>query len=97
MAGTLITVTTGTGGLAAAVATAGLCVTVGAGGIPEPALIAILVAAVVVLAIGFVSNFEHQSRLWANQVEAELQARWHGLKMSKAVSASSLQVRPSQS
>ena len=96
MAGTLITVTTGAGALAAAVATAGLCVSVGAGGVPEPALIAILVAAVVVLAIGFVSNFEYQSHLWANQVEAELQARRHGLKMSKAVSASSLQVRPSQ-
>lgn len=79
MAVTLITVTTGAGGFAAAVTTAGLCLSVGAGGAPEPALIAILVAAVVVLAIGFVSNFEHHSRLWADQMEAELQARRHGL------------------
>ncbi|MEX5259993.1 hypothetical protein [Kocuria sp. CPCC 205263] len=97
MAVTLITVTTGTGGLAAAVTTAGLCMSVGSGGVPEPALIAILVAAVVVLAIGFVSNFEHQSRLWADQMEAELQARRHGLQPSRAVPAPSLPVRSSQS
>jgi hypothetical protein len=88
MAGALITVTTGTGGLAAVVATAGLCVSVGAGGTPGPSLIAILVAAVVVLAIVFVSNFEHQSRLWADQMEAELQARRQGLQLPRAVSAS---------
>lgn len=62
MAGALMTVTTGASGLAAAAATAGLRVTVGVGDIPEPALIAILVAAVVMLAIEPVPNFEYQSR-----------------------------------
>ena len=72
---TLITLATGAGGLAAAVATVGLGLSVGVGGAPEPAAIGLLVAGVVALAIGFVSNFEHQSRLWTNQMDAQLQAR----------------------
>jgi hypothetical protein len=36
---------------------------------------ALLVAGVVLLAIGFVANFEHQSRRWAEEMEAQLQAR----------------------
>ncbi len=97
MSGALMTVTTGAGGLAAAVGTAGLYWSIQVGHVLDPTAMALLVAGVVMLAIAFVATFEHQSRLWANQMEADLQARRHGLEMSKATAASSLQVRPSQS
>ena len=87
MARTLTTVAIGTGRLMAAVATAGLCLSVAAGNTPEPALIGLLVAAVVVLIAGFVSIFEHQSRLWASEMEAQLQARRHAVALSRAASA----------
>ncbi|MFF0905729.1 UNVERIFIED_CONTAM: hypothetical protein RF653_18820 [Kocuria sp. CPCC 205316] len=75
MAGALMTVTTGAGGFVAAVATVGLGLSVGSGHAPNPASIGLLVAGVVALVIGFVSHFEHQSRLWAHQTDAQLQAR----------------------
>lgn len=80
MAAALITVTTGTGGLAAAVAVVGLCLPAKAGHVLDPALMALLVAGVVMLAIAFVSSFEHQSRLWATQMEAQRQARRRDLQ-----------------
>ncbi|GAB2598954.1 hypothetical protein GCM10009696_00440 [Kocuria himachalensis] len=75
MSPTVITLATGAGGLAAAVATVGLGLSVGVGHAPEPVSIGLLVGGVVALAIGFVSHFEHQSRLWANQMESQLQER----------------------
>lgn len=87
MAGRFLTVATGAGGLATAVAAAGLCVTVGAGHAPGPTLMSLLVAGVVALVIGFVSSFEHQSRLWADQMEAQLQARRHVWQLSTAATA----------
>lgn len=92
MATTSIIAATGVGGLAAAVATVGLCVTVGAGGTPEPAWIALLVIGVVLLVIGFMANFEHQSRLWADQLEAQRQVRRHGWQLSRAVPAPGLSI-----
>lgn len=85
MADTLITVAMGAGGLAAAVATVGLCVSVGVGGAPDPISVGLLVAGMVVFAVGFVSNFEHQSRLWADQMEAQLQARRRALQSFRAI------------
>ena len=75
MAGTLITVTTGAGALAAAVGAAGLYGSIQTGHVLDPSAMAFLVAGVVLLAVGFVVNFEHQSRLWAHQMDAQLQAR----------------------
>lgn len=97
MARTLTTVAIGTGGSMAAVATTGLCLSVAAGNPPEPALIGLLVAAVVVLVAGFVSIFEHRSRLWASEMEAQLQARRHALEMPRAALASSPQLHTSRS
>jgi len=70
-----MTVTAGAGGLAAAVATIGLGLSVGAGHAPDPASMGLLVAGVVVLILGFVSNFEHRSRRWADEMDAQRQAR----------------------
>ncbi|KUG53840.1 hypothetical protein AVL61_14990 [Kocuria rosea subsp. polaris] len=75
MAGALIAVTTGVGGSAAVVAAAGLWLSVKVDQMPDPASMALLVAGVVLLAIGFVANFEHQSRLWTARMEAQLQER----------------------
>ena len=75
MAGTLITVSTGVGGLAAAVATVGLWLSVKVDHVPDPASMALLVAGVMLLAIGFVAHFEHQSHLGSIQMEAQRQAR----------------------
>ena len=75
MAGMLITVTTGAGGLSAAVGAAGLYGSIQTGHVLDPSAMAFLVAGVVLLAVGFVVNFEHQSRLWAHQMDAQLQAR----------------------
>lgn len=80
MAGALITVTTGVGGVAAAVATVGLWLSVRADQVPAPASMALLVAGVVLLTIGFVVRFECQSRLWATQVDAQFQARRRDLQ-----------------
>jgi type VI protein secretion system component VasK len=75
MAGTLITVTTGAGALAAAVGAAGLYWSIQVGHVLDPTAMALLVAGVVMLAIGFVAQFEHQSRRWAEEMDAQLQAR----------------------
>ena len=75
MAGALITATTGAGGLMAAVATVGLWVSIRGEQVPEPAAMALLVAGVMLLAIGFVAHFEHQSHLGSIQMEAQRQAR----------------------
>lgn len=93
MASTLITVATGAGGLASAVAMVGLGLSVGTGHAPEPASIGLLVAGVVVLAIGFMSNFERESRLWASQMEAQLQARRQDLLLLGAIPVRSPQTR----
>ncbi len=75
MSGALMTVTTGAGGLAAAVGTAGLYRSIQVAHLLDPNAMAFLVSGVVALVIGFVSNFEHQSQLWAHQMDAQLQAR----------------------
>ncbi|KLU08494.1 hypothetical protein [Kocuria sp. SM24M-10] len=80
MAGALITVTAGAGALAAAVGAAGLCGSIQAGHVMDPTAMAFLVAGVVLLAIGFVATFEHQSRLWAHQMDAQLQTRRRDLR-----------------
>ena len=80
MAGALMTVTTGTGGITATVAAVGLCLSIGAGNGLDPALLTLLVAGVMVLVIGFVLNFEHRSRLWAAETEAQLQSRRRDLQ-----------------
>jgi Na+/melibiose symporter-like transporter len=80
MAGALITVTIGAGGLAAAVGAAGLYWSIQVGHVLDSTAMALLVAGVVMLAIGFVANFEHQSRRWAEEMNAQLQARRHELR-----------------
>ena len=80
MAGALMTVTTGTGGITATVAAVGLCLSIGAGNGLDPALLTLLVAGVMVLVIGFVLNFEHRSRLWVAETEAQLQSRRRDLQ-----------------
>jgi type VI protein secretion system component VasK len=75
MAGALITVTTGAGGLAAAVGAAGLYWSIQVGHVLDPTAMALLVAGVVMLAIGFVATFEYQSRRWAEEMDAQLHAR----------------------
>ena len=95
MSPTVITLATGAGGLAAAVATVGLGLSIGAGGTPDPAAISLLVVGVVALIIGFVSNFEHQSRLWAHQMDAQLEARRRDLQSLGVIASQSPQMRPS--
>lgn len=95
MAGALMTVTAGAGGLAAAVATIGLGSSVAAGHAPDPASMGLLVAAVVVLILGFVSNFEHQSRRWADEMDAQLQTRRRDLQSLGVIPGPSPQMRPS--
>ncbi|PAU90969.1 hypothetical protein CK505_08465 [Kocuria sp. WN036] len=92
MAGMLITVATGAGGLAGAVAILGLGLSVEAGGVPDPAAIGLLVVGVVAVVIGFVSNFEHQSRLWATETEAQLQGRRRDLQSLGIIPGRSPQV-----
>ena len=58
----------------------GLWLSVKVDHVPDPASMALLVAGVVLLAIGFVASFERQSRLWATQMEAQLQARRRDLQ-----------------
>ncbi|MGX5360038.1 hypothetical protein [Kocuria sp. KH4] len=94
MAGTLITVTTGAGGLAAAVAIIGLGLSVGAGHAPGPASMGLLVAGIVVLILGFVSNFEHRSRRWVDEMDAQLQARRCDLQLLGVIPGQSPQMRP---
>lgn len=81
MTGTLITVTTGAGGLAAAVAAVGLWSSISLDRVLDPASTALLVVGVVLLAIGFVAHFEQQSRLGATQMQAQLRARRRELQM----------------
>lgn len=80
MAGTLITVATGAGGLTATVGATGLGWSIQVGHILDPVAMALLVAGVVLLAIGFVAHFDHQSRLWTTQMECQLQARRRDLQ-----------------
>ena len=94
MTGALMTVTAGAGGLAAAVATIGLDLSVGAGHAPDPASMGLLVAGVVVLILGFVSNFEHQSRRWADEMDAQLQTRRRDLQSLGVIPGQSPQMRP---
>lgn len=68
MAHLLITVTTGVGSLASAVAAAGLGLSIAAGGMPQQPLVGLMAAGVVVLVLGFVWHFEEQSRTWSRQV-----------------------------
>lgn len=91
MAGAMITVTTGVGGFAAAVAAVGLWLSVSVDHVPAPASMALLVVGIVMLAIGFVAHFEHQSRLWAAQMEAQLQARRRELQSLGIISGQSPQ------
>ncbi len=80
MSDALITVTTGAGGLAAAVGAAGLWLSIRAHQVPDPASMALLVVGVVLLVIGFMAHFEHQSRRWAEEMDAQLQARRRDLQ-----------------
>lgn len=75
MSGALITVTTGAGALAAAVGAADLSWSIQVGHVLDSTAMALLVAGAVLLAIGFVAHFEHQSRRWAEGMDAQLQAR----------------------
>ena len=89
MAVTLITVAMGAGGFFVAVATAGLCLSVGAGNTPEPPLIGLMVAGVVALVAGFVSSFERHAREWTSRTEMQLRNRRYALQLSRAVSTPS--------
>lgn len=75
MAGMLTNVATGVGGLTAVVAVVGVGLSLGAGQAPESVSTGLLVAGLVALGMGFVSTFEHQSRLWADPMDEQLQAR----------------------
>ena len=89
MAITPIAVATGTGALMAAVATAGLCLSIVTGDAPQQSLIGLLVAGVVILVAAFVWCFEEQARLQASQTDRWLQARLHDLEPAPATPAPS--------
>ena len=89
MAITPITVATGTGALVAAVATAGLCLSIVTGDAPQQSLIGLLVAGVVILVAVFVRCFEEQARLQAIQTDRWLQARRHAAHLARAAPAPS--------
>lgn len=93
---TPIAVITGIGGLAAAVATAGLCLSIMAGGAPQRSLIGLLVAGVVLLVIAFVWCFEEQSRLRASRMDRSLRGRQHAPPPVRAASAQSSQMHTSK-
>jgi hypothetical protein len=93
MAGMLITMTTGAGGLSAAVASAGLWLSVQVHHVPDPSSIALLVVGVMLLAIGFVANFECQSRRWADEMDAQLQVRRRDLQSLGIISSQSPRMR----
>ncbi|MEX5303151.1 hypothetical protein [Kocuria sabuli] len=80
MAHMLITVTTGVGSLATAVAATGLGLSIAAGGMPQPPLVGLMAAGVVALVLGFVWHFEEQSRTWSRQVAGRRRARQLGAR-----------------
>lgn len=93
MARTLATLATTVGGLTAVVATTGMCLAVGIGNTPSPTSITVFVAAVVVLVVGLVRDFEHQSLAWAEQVEAQAQARRNNLQTPRTPSGPATHMR----
>ncbi|MEX5271281.1 hypothetical protein [Kocuria sabuli] len=86
MAHVLITVTTGVGSLATAVAAAGLGLSIAAGGMPQQPLVGLMAAGVVVLVLGFVWYFEERSRTWSRQVAGRRRARQRGVQPVRGAS-----------
>lgn len=86
MAHMLITVTTGLGCLATAVAAAGLALSIAAGGMPQQSLVGLMAAGVVVLVLGFVGHFEEQSRTWSRQVAGQRRVRQCGAQQMRGTS-----------
>ena len=77
MAGTLMSVATGVGGVATAAAMVQLSLSIGTSGALEPAAIALLMIGAVALIARVVVDFESQSRQHADRTRAQIEARRH--------------------
>ena len=77
MAGTLMSVATGVGGMAVAAGMVQLSLSVGTSGALEPAAIALLMIGAVALIARVVVDFESQSRQHVDRTRAQIEARRH--------------------
>ncbi|STX03432.1 Uncharacterised protein [Kocuria rosea] len=77
MAGTLMSVATGAGGVATAAAMIQLSLSIGTSGALEPAAIALLMIGAVALIARVVVDFESQSRQHVDRTRAQIEARRH--------------------